>query len=168
MLLPFLDAGGPVMLVVLALWAVVLAGILERLAYAAGRAARRPVDAVRGLARAGRLVEARAALEEERVRAARGLGRIDSVSQLAPSVGLFGTVLGMAQSFFARGPDLGLAAPEVLAAGLAVALYTTIGGLVVFLVGQGFLVAWHEWEAFLERDLELPAAHAPAAGGGPS
>jgi biopolymer transport protein ExbB/TolQ len=85
------------------------------------------------------------------------------VSQIAVSVGLFGTVVGIAQSFFARGGELDLAAPEVLASGLSTALFTTIAGLVVFLFGQGFLIAFDEWQAFCERDLE--DAWAPAETG---
>ena len=143
--------GGPVMYAVLAAWVLVLAAVFDRLLYAAGRALRRPMRDVESLATRGELDAARSRLEQERQRASRGLTRIDSVSQLAPSIGLFGTVLGIAQSFFARGAELGLAAPEVLASGLSTALFTTIGGLVVFLFGQSFLIVWHEWEGACER-----------------
>ena len=50
-----------------------------------------------------------------------------------------------------------LAAPDVLAAGLATALYTTIAGLVVFLFGQAFLIAYREWLDYCERGFERPA-----------
>ena len=150
----YVEAGGPVMIVVLALWVLVLAGVLDRLLYALVRAWRRPRRSVQDLLRSGDVLAAQTRVESERLRAARGLGRIDAVSQIAPSVGLFGTVLGLAQSFFARGDELGLAAPEVLASGLATALFTTLGGLLVFLLGQGFLIVWREWEAHCERGLE--------------
>lgn len=153
MLARYFDEGGPVMYAVLAAWVVVLAAVLDRLLYAAGRAVRRPMAAVAALRARGELVAARERLARERERARRGLPRIDAVSQLATSLGLFGTVLGLARSFFARGGELGLAAPEVLASGLATALYTTVAGLVVFLCGQCFLIAWREWEAFCERDV---------------
>ena len=150
----YFEVGGPVMYAVLAVWILVLAGVLDRLFYAAWRAWRRPLRYVRALMSTGDLSAARSRLEHERLRSARGLTRIDAVSQLAPSIGLFGTVLGIAQSFFARGMELGLAAPEVLASGLATALFTTIGGLIVFLLGHAFLILWREWEGFCERGVE--------------
>ena len=138
MLLPYLEAGGPVMLAVVGAWIVVLAGMLDRMAYAAGRCLRRVRD-----------------IRAEAARARRGLERIDAVSQLATSLGLFGTVLGIARSFLARGTEgNALAAPEALAAGLSTALYTTLAGLAVFLVGQAFLIAYREWLAWCERGLE--------------
>lgn len=149
----YYDAGGPLMHPILATWVIVLAAVIDRLVYAAGRARRRPLDEVRRLVATGRLAEARAALEHERARAGRCLERIDALSQLATSLGLFGTVVGITQSFFARAGELSRSAPEVLSAGLSTALITTIGGLIVFLVGQTFLVLWREWQAFLERDL---------------
>jgi len=151
MLAQYFEDGGPVMYLVLVAWVIVLAGVLDRVAYLAGRVWRRPLERARVLLDAGERVLARERLEVERGSQRRGLTRIDSVSQLAPSIGLFGTVLGIAQSFFARGADLGLAAPEVLASGLATALFTTIGGLVVFLFGQVFLIVWGEWESSCER-----------------
>ncbi len=157
----YVEAGGPVMIAVLALWVLVLAGVFDRLLYALARTWRRPRHEWQDLLRSGDMRAARARIELERLRAARGLARIDALSQIAPSVGLFGTVLGLAQSFFARGDDLALAAPEVLASGLATALFTTIGGLLVFLLGQGFLIAWREWETYCERDFETLLAQEP-------
>lgn len=154
MLVQYFDSGGPVMYAVLAAWVVVLAGVLDRISYAVLRGWRRPLAQVRALALAGEVSVARRRLAEERRRAEHGLARIDSFSQLAPSIGLFGTVLGIAQSFFARGVELGLAAPDVLASGLSTALFTTIGGLVVFLFGQLFLIIWREWETACERRVE--------------
>jgi MotA/TolQ/ExbB proton channel family len=149
----YFEAGGPLMLPILGTWVVVLAAVLDRLVYAAGRSLRRPLVALSLLVTKGRVEEARRELSLERSRAGRRLERIDTVSQLATSLGLFGTVVGIAQSFFARGGELAGAAPEVLASGLSTALFTTIGGLVVFLFGQTFLIAWQEWQTFLERDV---------------
>ena len=149
----YFQDGGPIMYVILAAWIVVLAGVLDRLLYVAGRLARHPLRHVLLLAAQGKRDAAQAELESERRRAERGVARIDAVSQIATSIGLFGTVLGISRSFFSRGTDLGLAAPEVLASGLATALFTTIAGLIVFLFGQGFLIAWREWEAYCERDV---------------
>lgn len=150
----YFDAGGPLMLAILAAWVIVLAAVLDRLVYAVGRILRRPLAEVSRLADAGRIAEARQALSDERKRAARRLERIDALSQLATSLGLFGTVVGITQSFFSRAGELAMSAPEVLASGLSVALITTIGGLIVFLFGQTFLIAWSEWQEFFERDLE--------------
>lgn len=156
----YFDAGGPLMWSLMAAWVVVLAAVLDRLVYAAGRIFRRPLRDVTRLATTGRIADARRELDIERERAGRRLERIDMVSQLATSLGLFGTVVGIAQAFFARGGELKDAAPEVLASGLSTALFTTIAGLIVFLVGQTFLILWREWQVFLERHVErLLAAH---------
>ena len=133
----YFEAGGPVMYGVLAAWIVVLAAILDRLLYGVGTLFRRPA--------------AETWLDKEKRRATRGLARIDSVSQIATSLGLFGTVLGIARAFVARGGSLGTAAPEVLASGLTTALFTTVAGLIVFLFGQGFLIVWNEWLEARER-----------------
>lgn len=147
----YFETGGPVMYVVLFTWIVVLAGVLDRMLYVLGRASRRPARRIEAHLRNGDLEQARRALRDERRRGDRGLRRIDAVSQIATSVGLFGTVLGIARSFFARGEELGLAAPDVLAAGLSTALFTTLAGLVVFLFGQAFLIAFDDWREFCER-----------------
>ena len=67
------------------------------------------------------------------------------------------------QRFFSRGDDLSLAAPELMTAGLATALFTTVAGLVVFLFGQAFLIAWGEWLTFRERGLHGLGATEDAA-----
>ena len=151
MLTKYFEAGGPVMYAVLGAWVVVFAAVLDRLLYVLGLSWSRARREVAALVSRNELGAASRRVERERHTAERGLGRIDAVSQLATSLGLFGTVLGIAQAFFARGPELGLAMPEILAAGLATALFTTIAGLVVFLFGQGFLIAWREWLDFCER-----------------
>jgi biopolymer transport protein ExbB/TolQ len=162
----YFEAGGPVMYVVLAAWVVVFAGVLDRLLYLIGRARRRPVRHIESLLRQGGVGAAREALAAERELGDRGLRRIDAVSQIATSIGLFGTVLGIARSFFARGGDLGLAAPDVLASGLATALFTTLAGLVVFLFGQGFLIAFEDLRDFFERGVDARVdSDARTAGG---
>ncbi len=155
-------AGGPLMYAVLLAWIVVSAGILDRVCYAIGCLVRRPFARARRLAAAGDPTGARNLWQREQVRAERGLARIDSVSQLATSIGLFGTVVGIARSFFARGAESGLAAPDALASGLATALYTTIAGLAVFLIGQASLIAFREWIDFCQSDLESLIGSEPA------
>ena len=161
MLRVYFDAGGPVMYAVFGAWVVVFAGVLDRLVYLAGRVWRRPGLRIEGLLSNGSNSEARTLLERERDLAGRGLARIGGVSELATSIGLFGTVLGIAGSFFARGSAKELAGPEALASGLGTALYTTVAGLVVFLFGQVFLLVYAEWLEFTER--RLAAALPPAA-----
>ena len=173
----YVEAGGPIMYACLLAWVIVFAGVLDRFLYAFGRVARRPrKDVEEALAR-GRSALARTSLERERLRSERGLERIDAVSQIATSIGLFGTVVGIARSFFVRGSG-SLAGPDALASGLSTALFTTIAGLVVFLFGQGFLIAYSEWRSFCERGLDerlaqleadegLTAAPVTAAGARP-
>ena len=72
---------------------------------------------------------------------------------LATSLGLFGTVLGLARAFFAKGAGLALAAPEVLASGMATALFTTVAGLSIFLIGQASLLVFSWWEDAAVRRL---------------
>lgn len=145
-----IDAGGPVMYAVVGAWIIVLAGVIERTLYAVGRGVRRPVLRARDLARHGRVPEALRILDEEDVRAGCTVDRIDGVSQLATSIGLFGTVLGIAQGFLARGgtSESSLAA---LSDGLSTALFTTIAGLFVFLFGQVALLVYREWLGACER-----------------
>ena len=153
MLGQYVEAGGPLMYACLATWVVVLAGMLDRLLYVLGRAVRRPRRAIEDALRRGAGRRAASHLHSERRLSEHGLARIDAVSQIATSVGLFGTVCGIARSFFARGTGA-LGASDELTAGLSTALFTTIAGLVVFLMGQGFLIAYGEWRAFCERGLE--------------
>ena len=53
------------------------------------------------------------------------------IAVVAPMVGLLGTVLGMLQSFSNLQSELGVVRPEALAQGVAKALITTAGGLIV-------------------------------------
>ena len=151
MLSGYIQTGGPVMVLVLAAWVVVLACVLDRLLYLLGAWGRHPFREIRARVATGDAPGARRCFARESRRATRGLSRIDAVSQIATSIGLFGTVLGLARTFVARGGDLATSAPEALASGLSTALFTTVGGLVVFLFGQGFLIAWNEWQESRER-----------------
>ena len=143
--------GGPVMWVLFAVWVIMAAFLLERVVFWAFRPLTRPNALPSGPAARERF------LERLQYLATRNSDRIDGLTQLATSLGLFGTVLGIAKSFFARGDDLTLAAPEVLAGGLATALFTTVAGIAIFIVGQTFLLIF-DW--FAEREVararELP------------
>jgi len=143
--------GGPVMYVLFAVWVVLGAFLLERGFFWMLRPLTRPRRAPAGPAARRRF------LERIEADATRNADRIDGIAQLATSLGLFGTVLGIARSFFARGTDLSLAAPEVLASGLATALFTTVAGISIFIVGQAALLVL-DWlaERELARVRELP------------
>lgn len=80
-----------------------------------------------------------AVVEEER--AQRGLITLSTVAQIAPMLGLLGTVTGMIRSFGAF-TGSGQAAADQLASGISEALIATAAGLVVALlahVGHGYL-----------------------------
>ncbi|MHC4893250.1 MAG: MotA/TolQ/ExbB proton channel family protein [Planctomycetota bacterium] len=154
MLSTYLEAGGPLMYGVLAAWVLVIGIVLDRVVYALVCTVRRPHARARRLVREGRRAQAQRLLIVERRRSSRGLVRLDAISQLATSVGLFGTVVGIARSFLDGSDAGGLADPAALAAGLSTALYTTVGGLAVFLVGQLALLAFREWVGWSERGLE--------------
>ncbi len=153
----YVRLGGPLMYAVLATWVVVLAGAIDRLLYAVGRVVRRPAARAAAIKKAGSPSGAALELQREAQRARRGLDRIDTVSQLATSVGLFGTVVGLAQGFLGRGGTADTSQSlQALGDGLSTALFTTIAGLVVFLFGQAVLVAYREWLSYIERDMLAP------------
>jgi biopolymer transport protein ExbB len=60
-----------------------------------------------------------------------GLRLLDLIAQVAPLLGLFGTVLGMISAFRALQDSGASADPTILAGGIWVALVTTAAGLVV-------------------------------------
>ena len=141
--------GGPVMYVLFGLWVLLAAFVLERGFFWVLRPLTRPRHAPAGPAARARFIET---VREE---ATRHSDRIDGLAQMATSLGLFGTVLGIARSFFARGDDLSLAAPEVLAGGLATALFTTVAGIAIFIIGQTAILIF-DW--FAERDVATARA----------
>ena len=77
---------------------------------------------------------------------AKGLGLLEVFANIAPLLGLLGTVLGMIKAFEMIAMA-GTGRAEVVAAGISEALITTAGGL---LVGIPLLVAFH----FLEGKIE--------------
>ncbi|SMX42478.1 MotA/TolQ/ExbB proton channel family protein [Actibacterium lipolyticum] len=80
----------------------------------------------------------------------RGLGLLDVVAQLAPLLGLFGTVLGMIKAFQTM-QDAGASVdPSLLAGGIWVALLTTAAGLAVAMP-TSLILAWFEGRMERER-----------------
>lgn len=109
-----------------------------------------------GLLESGRLTGQ--ALQEELARAARqrlapltaGLRPLEVIAQLAPLLGLFGTVLGMIEAFRAMEAAGSQINPAILSGGIWQALLTTAAGLAVA-IPVSLVHAW------FERDLERRA-----------
>lgn len=70
-------------------------------------------------------------VEAEMARATSGLRFLDAVAQVAPLLGLFGTVLGMIEAFQALQGAGASVDPSLLAGGIWVALMTTAVGLAI-------------------------------------
>lgn len=102
-------------------------------------------DATIGEARQRERIESVAA---QRLDALRGLLRpLEIISQLAPLLGLLGTVLGMIQAFKQLQAAGDRVSPAILSGGLWEALLTTAGGLAIAIVA---LTAF----SYLERQIE--------------
>ena len=87
-----------------------------------------------------------------------GLNTIKIIASIAPLLGLLGTVLGILSAFKVIS-DAGLSDPSLFAGGIAMALLTTVGGLIVAIphfVGYNYLVsALDDYEIKLEKNLVL-------------
>ncbi len=79
-----------------------------------------------------------------------GFRALDSVAQLAPLLGLFGTVLGMIEAFQALQAAGSSVDPSLLAGGIWVALLTTAVGLAVAMP-TSLVLAWFEARMQAER-----------------
>lgn len=86
----------------------------------------------------------------------RGFRLLDSVAQLAPLLGLFGTVLGMISAFQALQQAGAQVDPSILAGGIWVALLTTAVGLAVAMP-TALLLSWFEARMDAERVLAQTA-----------
>ena len=80
----------------------------------------------------------------------RGFRLLDSVAQLAPLLGLFGTVLGMIDAFKALQEAGSQVDPSILAGGIWVALLTKAAGLVVAMP-TALALSWLEGRMDAER-----------------
>ncbi|MBZ8119758.1 MotA/TolQ/ExbB proton channel family protein [Roseovarius sp. LXJ103] len=85
-----------------------------------------------------------------------GFRLLDSVAQLAPLLGLFGTVLGMIEAFQSMQDAGAQVDPSLLAGGIWVALLTTAIGLVVAMP-TALVLSWFEGRMDAER---VTAEHA--------
>lgn len=77
---------------------------------------------------------AEATAREQMVRLENGMGVLEVVITIAPLLGLLGTVSGLVSVFATLGAQAGDPDPTLIAAGIAVALNTTIAGLVVAVI----------------------------------
>jgi biopolymer transport protein ExbB len=98
---------------------------------------------------AGSAVEATA--REQMVRLENGMGVVEVVVTIAPLLGLLGTVSGLVGVFATLGQGGEHSDPAAIAGGIAIALNTTIAGLVVAVV----MVIFH---SYFTRRLERIAA----------
>jgi biopolymer transport protein ExbB len=80
----------------------------------------------------------------------RGFRLLDTVAQLAPLLGLFGTVLGMIEAFQSLQAGGSSVDPSLLAGGIWVALLTTAVGLAVAMP-TSMILAWLESRTARER-----------------
>lgn len=86
----------------------------------------------------------------------KGLNTIKIIASIAPLLGLLGTVMGILSAFRVISTD-GLSNPSLFAGGIAMALITTVGGLIVAIphfVGYNYLVsALDDYEIEMEKNL---------------
>ncbi|WP_116133378.1 MotA/TolQ/ExbB proton channel family protein [Tropicimonas sp. IMCC34043] len=80
----------------------------------------------------------------------RGFRFLDTVAQMAPLLGLFGTVLGMIDAFQSLQAAGSSVDPSLLAGGIWVALLTTAAGLAVAMP-TSIILAWFESQTARER-----------------
>lgn len=172
-LIELVDAGGPVVLFLLVVSVLMVAVILFKIwQFERARVGRhRHLEAALQAWDAGDTVSARAALNRSKsylaplfnevpktiptadrlaadaegvfARLERGFRMLDTVAQLAPLLGLFGTVLGMIDAFQALQEAGTQVDPSILAGGIWVALLTTAVGLSVAMPAA-FALSWFE------------------------
>ncbi|SMR82442.1 outer membrane transport energization protein ExbB (TC 2.C.1.1.1) [Aliiroseovarius halocynthiae] len=96
--------------------------------------------------------------EESLTRLEKGFRLLDTIAQVAPLLGLFGTVLGMIEAFQKLQNAGSAVDPSILAGGIWVALMTTAVGLAVAMPTQLFLT-WLETRISDERVFADKAIH---------
>ncbi|MEX2578709.1 MAG: MotA/TolQ/ExbB proton channel family protein [Verrucomicrobiales bacterium] len=100
-----------------------------------------------------------ATAKEQMVKLENGMGVLEVVITIAPLLGLLGTVSGLVSVFATLGTQSDVSDPTLIAAGIAVALNTTIAGLVVAVI----TVIFH---SYFTRRLERVAARLEVIAGG--
>lgn len=149
-----LDLGGPVIAVLIAMSVLALAvavwkAVVFELEGVGRSTARGAVGATLAHSQnprhAPNVLRARltAQLEEDFGKLSFGLKVLELTAQIAPLLGLFGTVLGMIDAFRTLQEAGGSADPSILAGGIWVALMTTAAGLVVA-IPASVLLGWFD------------------------
>lgn len=90
---------------------------------------------------------------EERARLEKNLNVLGTLGNIAPLIGLFGTVLGIIHAFHAMAMN-GTAGPSIISAGIAEALLTTAAGLVVAVPAVVFYNHYVRLVANIMTDIE--------------
>jgi biopolymer transport protein ExbB/TolQ len=114
--------------------------------------------AARGEPRVSVEERVRATLMAEGLRLSAHVSIVGTIGNLAPFVGLFGTVLGIIRAFRDIG-QVGAAGPAVVATGISEALVATASGLFVAIsavIAYNLLITW---QSRLLRRAEIVAAH---------
>lgn len=109
-----------------------------------------PVMAMAMAAPADSVQRLQAEAETQFAKLESGFRLLDSVAQLAPLLGLFGTVLGMIEAFQSLQAAGAQVDPSILAGGIWVALLTTAVGLVVAMP-TAVILSWFEQRMEAER-----------------
>jgi biopolymer transport protein ExbB/TolQ len=100
----------------------------------------------------------RAALSSEALRLSAHVSIVGTIGNIAPFIGLFGTVLGIIRAFRDIG-QVGAAGPAVVATGISEALIATAAGLFVAIssvIAYNLLITW---QSRILRRAEIVAAH---------
>ena len=169
--------GGPVMVPIVAASLVSVAVIVERAIFWLKRAGRVDAEKVIRFAEEGRLESAlkecekrespllkvlkaglsslnpalsmEAEAHKELKEMEKGLPTLDTIITLSPLLGLFGTIVGMIQSFGIMS-EAGLNNPHAITGGIAEALIATAGGIAVAVIT---LVPYNYFRSRVERTL---------------
>ncbi len=99
----------------------------------------------------------RTTLASENLRLGAHLGIVGTIGNIAPFIGLFGTVLGIIRAFRDIG-QVGAAGPAVVATGISEALIATAAGLVVAISAVIVYNLFVIWQGRLARRAEIVAA----------
>ena len=99
----------------------------------------------------------RSVLTAEALRLSAHLGIVGTIGNIAPFVGLFGTVLGIIRAFRDIG-EVGAAGPAVVATGISEALVATAAGLLVAITAVIVYNAFVIWQGRILRRAEIVAS----------
>jgi biopolymer transport protein ExbB len=109
------------------------------------------------------------AIQHEMLRAAHSVNTLDTISQVAPMLGLLGTVTGMVSVFHTVAAMHGAAGPSELSGGIGEALIATVGGLLVaipaymsYRVYRSRLLHWENRLQTVVDDAQQIIAEGPA------